>query len=292
MDTIQVREPSDLSIAARESRARPLRIDLNTEIAWTGNFWDYSFGSGGSQVEIRGGLLDFTGYESKWPEPGDANGLTVAGAEVRLRDVTIRGYNGIGSALRANVSESLDVLDCHFIDCGTKVLTKDVAKPGYTNGIGCHSMPRRLRVSGCTFERVALNDEQLAHVLYVGAREECIVTGNRYYGCGSVWGCYSPRTVIVGEYANFGGTPDAWDRKKGEQVHPWGLVHNGGGLHFCGNTVRGRLRYLLLGNAPRLGSFAGNRLEGLEMDSFGFEWNVGVVNQATFLRFIREKGTE
>lgn len=259
--------------AVQLSWTRDVLIQLTTTLPYTGNPWDYSIGRTGGTLEIVGGTLDLAGRV----EAGAANGLTLRGARVTLRGVGVQNVQLHGSAIRADVTDAAEFIGCALTDIGTTVLTQTASAPRYTNGIGIFSTPRRITVTGCTFSRVALNDEQLAHVLYVKASASIVCTGNRYYGCGSVWGCYSPRTVIVGEYADFGQTPDVWDRWQLEMVHPWALVNNGGNLTFVGNTLRGRLRYVFLGNEP-VGVVQGNVYD-VQTDCWFFRWNVGPVTR-------------
>jgi len=271
--------------AVQLSWSRDVSIHLHGMLPYTGNEWDYRIGRATGTVEIVGGVIDFAEHAPAFPRA--ENGLTLVGARVTLRGVTVRGFNGHGSAVRADVSDMLEVYDCTLSDIGTRVLTTDPTKPGLTNGLGCFSMPRRIVVMGCMFNRVSLNDEQLAHVLYVQARGEIVCTGNRYYGCGSVWGCYSPRTVITGEYVDAGGTPDVWDRKRRELVHPWALVHNGGRLTFTNNTIAGTFDHVFHGRLPAGAVIAGNTYR-CEAKYWFFQWDAASPERS--LEWWREAG--
>jgi hypothetical protein len=265
--------------AVQLSWSRDVSIHLHGMLPYTGNEWDYRIGRATGTVEIVGGVIDFAEHTPAFPRA--ENGLTLVGARVTLRGVTVRGFGGYGSAVRADVSDTLEVYDCTLSDIGTRVLTTDPLRPGYTNGIGCFSMPRRIAVMGCTFNRVALNDEQLSHVLYIQARGEVVCMGNRYYGCGSVWGCYSPRTVIVGEYVNAGGTPDVYNRWTQQMQHPWLLVHNGGVLTFTGNTIDGTVDHVFHGRRP-VGAVIANNTYRCTARTWAFEWGVGDVAREVF----------
>lgn len=255
----QVTDQASWQQAVQTSWKRDVVINLEGTIPWTGSYWDFRLGRPGGTVDINGGEVDLSAYQSAWPAAYDNNGLVLTGRRATLRGVSVRGYEGTGSALRADVSDSLEVLDSRFADIGTRVMgVRPDGTPGYTNAIGVHSRPRRVLVLGSTFEACARNDEQLAHVLYVGAWQSILVARNSYIKCGSIWGANSPDTVITGETVDAGAEALVWNRRTQEFQHPWLLVHNSGRLTFAGNTIAGRVDHVFHGRLPASSVIEGN----------------------------------
>jgi hypothetical protein len=133
------------------------------------------------------------GFSGDW---GDAtakpeNGLSLNCRQAVLRGLTFSGYDALGSAIKGETEELLDISDCTFRDIGTKRFAPKVAHPRQSQDafcnqcIGAHKMAHgHISITNSRFINCIHSSHQWSHVIYCSARSVSIL-GNRFERCGN-----------------------------------------------------------------------------------------------------------
>lgn len=139
------------------------------------------------QAAIRFNMI----FDGNWNRFRGENGLEFHCRQAILRGIELSGYEYLGCAVKAHVTELLDVSDCTFREIGTRQFPHKVDPPTTASDTlynQCIAAPKirdgHVSVVNCRFYQCAQNNYSWSHCVYVSARSVLIV-GNDFEKCGN-----------------------------------------------------------------------------------------------------------
>ncbi|MCZ6816069.1 MAG: hypothetical protein O7F76_05135 [Planctomycetota bacterium] len=207
---ILVSNKAELQAAALECRNRGLNILISgtitiNEALVLGNSNSVARLIGIGQDPSIDIQIGWGGWDA--PDAGAEQGIRFHVRQAVLHGLTIKNYDGLGSAIRVSrPSESdfqlLSISDCRFSDIGTTQYPADIDPDTglpmehlssstfavFNASVGCFGLfDGHIGVTGCSFERCQLNNVSWSHCLYVSARSVDVLN-NTFRDCGNPFG--------------------------------------------------------------------------------------------------------
>lgn len=286
---VTVRTAAELAAAAKLTAAGDVTIVVAGTIKTPPVYFPTTQATTRIIGEKTTSTIQFTGgFDGDWSKPYPAaNGLEFNGRAAVLYGLTIKGYEGGGSAIKMHGSGALIVSRVTFADCAAvyrapRVATPEIASQAHYNQvIGSHNAAAFVLVEGCTFRRCATSAWQWSHCIYVTAPNVAILD-NTFDGCGnplSIGNHAQPYSeVIVGN--KFLNPTPSYDPRGVLRPAFFASLAMNDSITFTRNTLSGAWAFPWAGAPnPSLHFIDGNDYSGM---TFTGHWAADVTKGVTF----------